>query len=96
MTPRVDRPHGPAPMDTYHAFLKCHGRKATHRIEDDRASTALPSHDCFTHDGSALFLCDSCFAFWRECMDAGDHTTWRFSVYLRSLPEPATIHADHR
>lgn len=83
-------------MDNYHSFLNCHGRKATHRVEADRASAVPPTHPCFTRDGAALLLCDSCFAFWRECRDVSDNTTWTFSLYLRNRPEADTLHASRR
>lgn len=76
-------------MDRFNLFIACDARQATHRLSDEgQLEEARTSKCCGYRDEFALFLCDSCAEFRRECMDQQDQTGWHLAVFLREL-EPS-------
>jgi len=81
-------------MDPFHAFVECR-RAATRRLTTGRNITLAPvGQRCYTHEHDALLLCDSCLAFWRECVENEDQTSWLFAVYLRDPSGPDKVARD--
>lgn len=73
-------------MDGFHLFIACHARQATHRLSGEaQLEAARTSKCCGYRDEFALFLCDSCAEFHRECTNKQDQTGWQLAVFLREL-----------
>lgn len=76
-------------MNEINAFVRCHGRRATHRVNLKEYVSGAPDRDyCFTPLDGDLLLCDSCTAFWLEHQGARDLTTLEKAIGLRK----ASIH----
>lgn len=78
-----NRPDHRASYIRLRAFVECAEKQATHSIGTWGFSPLPATKPCYTRDGGDIFLCASCFEFWRECATHGDTTTWEMATHLR-------------
>lgn len=81
-------------MDSFQSFVDCTAT-ATRRLGVDRhASQASSGTPCYTQEKDALLLCDSCLAFWKECVRNADQSSWFLAAYLRAPGAPYKVVKD--
>jgi hypothetical protein len=79
---------------SFRSFVECSGKQASHCVNDDHYVRQTPSgKSCYDKEGSALFLCDYCLAFWWECIEHREHGTWETALFFRDLLDPR--HENH-
>jgi len=67
----------------FHAFTAC-GKKATQCVSSDNdVAPCETDQDCFSTDGTELYLCAECLEFWHLCRRMQDRSTWEMAVFLR-------------
>jgi hypothetical protein len=88
----MDEPDFQVSYSSFNSFVECTGRQATHHINGDqyvgRASIGNP---CYSKEGCDLLLCDHCLAFWWQCRENHDPTTWDTALFFRDQFEAKQV-----
>jgi hypothetical protein len=81
---------------SFRSFVECSGRPASHYVTHDRYVKPIRDNRCcYEREGSALFLCNHCLAFWWECLEHRERAAWDAALLFRDLLNPAHVHQLH-
>jgi len=77
-------------MSTYGAFVTCAGQDAAWFMTRNREGfPADKGKQCGFCEASNVFLCDSCVAYWNECVANRLQCLWEFALELRKKKRSA-------
>lgn len=66
----------------FRAFITCEADAAFFRLGGQTLHIG-PGTPCYTRKHDTLFLCADCQAFWQDCHERGDRSTWEMAATLR-------------